>query len=491
MRSVLTILFFSFLFTVQVYGQSKSVFEKTVDSLNLIGQSEKIIPYLEMQVKNHPENEVLLRLTGYQYLQIGNLVLGEQYYRKALSINPSCSRCYLNIGLIYAAKKDFTQALTYLDTAVAIDPKDYRLFDARGTIYHQLKQPKKALEDYAKAIQLNPNDLRPYLNRAQVYFELEDMDASCQDFTTAKMLAQQLKVNDPAFFKRIDDALLDFCDNSKASFYYQRGVAFYNLKKFDKALEIYDSGLTKFPNNAMLLSFRGNTHLALKDFKNAALNYDHALANKEGLMRELKRNPRFAYMSEQDIQSYYNASIASIYYNNAECKVQSDNLDEGLSAINSAITLMPNGSSFEKELYWNRRGHIYLLQHQYKLALADFDQSIQSNDKYAVAYVNKAIAQVCLSEKSEQSKIIISSKLPNQPFKMNWVMKSKKDKPNLLNALGDCNKAIELDPNNGFSYYVRGQIKQLLNDVYYCSDLLKAKRMAIQVEDILLVDCLK
>jgi len=43
------------------------------------------------------------------------------------------------------------------------------------------------------------------------------------------------------------------------------------LKKFDKALEIYDAGLTKFPNNAMLLSFRGNTHLELKDFKNAVI----------------------------------------------------------------------------------------------------------------------------------------------------------------------------------------------------------------------------
>jgi tetratricopeptide (TPR) repeat protein len=146
--------FFSFLFTAQVFGQHKSVFEKTVDSLNLIGQSEKIIRYLEMQVKKHPENEILLRLTGYQYLQISNMVLGEKYYRKALSMNPTCSRCYLNIGLIYAAKNDFTQALTYLDTAVAIDPQDDRLFDARGTIYHHLKQPEKALEDYAKAIQL-------------------------------------------------------------------------------------------------------------------------------------------------------------------------------------------------------------------------------------------------------------------------------------------------------------------------------------------------
>lgn len=491
MRLMFTMFFFSFLFTAQVCGQHKSVFEKTVDSLHLIGQSEKIIPYLEMQVKKHPENEILLRLTGYQYLQISNMVLGEKYYRKALSMNPTCSRCYLNIGLIYAAKNDFTQALTYLDTAVGIDPKDDRLFDARGTIYHHLKQPEKALEDYAKAIQLNPSHFRAYLNRAEVYFEMEDMDASCQDFTTAKELAQQVKINDPAFFKRIDDALLDFCDNSKASFYYQRGVAFYNLKKFDKALEIYDAGLNKFPNNAMLLSFRGNTYLALKDFKNASLNYDHALANKEGMMAELKKNPRFTNASEQDINSYYNASIAGIYYNDAECKVQSENLDEGLSAINKAIELMPTVSSFEKELYWNRRGHIYLLQHQYKLALADFDHSIRSNEKYALAYVNRAIAQVCLAEKSKQSNIIMSSKLPNKPFRINWIMKSKKDKPNLLNALGDCNKAIELDPHNGFSYYIRGQIKQFLNDVDYCADLLKAKEMAIQVEDTLLVDCLQ
>ncbi|UZJ63398.1 hypothetical protein OKW96_12835 [Sphingobacterium sp. KU25419] len=89
-------------------------------------------------------------------------------------------------------------------------------------------------------------------------------------------------------------------------------MAFYNLQQYEKALKIYDAGLRQFPDNAMILSFKGNAHLALKDFTNATLNYDIALINKASLMLEFKNNPRFINASQQELQSYYDASLADI-----------------------------------------------------------------------------------------------------------------------------------------------------------------------------------
>lgn len=594
MKFKLMLCIFLFLLSAQAFAQNKSIYEKKVESFNQNGQQDKIIPYLQMELKTQPKSENLLRLMGFQYLQINNSEMGERYYREALVVNPACARCYLNIGRIYMQKNDFKQALNYLDKALDIEPKDdllfsnraqikealgdkfgaladhntaielapknanaytergiynvnqkhkalaladfnqainldpnnyypyfyrsrikfesndldgaltdvnkaielgaqqYQLYNFRGTIYTTLKQFSKALEDHSNAIKLNPNSFLGYLNRAEVYYALENMDASCQDYAQAKAMAQKEKINDPALFKNIEDSMMDFCDASKASYYYQRGVAFYNLKAFDKALAIYAAGLQKFPKNAMILSFKGNAHLALKDYKNAGSDFAAALDNKASLLTELEHNPRFETASNQDIHSFYNGSVALIYYNNAECKMYDEKFEEALMDMNLAIELAPNKADFNKEPFYYRRGNIYLEMNKHDLAKADFSKSIQLNKNYAPAYISRAIAKITAVEKSKKIKSLVSLKLPNQPFRINLGVKPKtllQVPPDMTSALEDCNKAIELDGNIGFAYYVRGQIKSFLGYPDYCIDLIKAQNMGIEVEKSLLIGC--
>jgi len=447
------------LITVRVFGQDKTVYEIKVDSLAQAGRLEEIIPYLEREVKKEPRNEILLRLTGFRYLQVNNLEMGKKYYLEALAVNPACARCYLNIGRIYASESDFKQALDYLDKAVAADSTDVLV----------------------------------YFNRAEIYFELENMDASCQDYTKAKKLLGKQGNYDPQLIKTIEESIEDLCDASKASYYYQRGVAFYNLKQYDKALAIYSSGLLKFPANAMILSFKGNAHLALKDYQNAEANYKLALANKQGLLVEYEKNPRFAAASRQELLTYYNAAVASIYYTDAECKIYAGQFDEALRDMNEAIALVPDLPGLNKETYFNRRGEIYLENNQFDLARTDFNHSIQVNDKYAVSYVNRAIANVSLIGILKKSKTMVGARLANLPFQNYLVLKggasSKKVEPVLRVAVEDCNMGITLDGSIGFSYYVRGQIKKMLADKDYCLDLIKAKNMGIEVEPSLSAGC--
>ncbi|AZI24832.1 tetratricopeptide repeat protein [Pedobacter sp. G11] len=577
------------------FAQSKSQYELHADSLLKIGALDKIIPYLNKELKQNPKSESLLRLLGFYHLQNNNLVEGEKYYRNALLINAKCARCYLNIARIYGAKNNEKEATAYIDKAVMTDPKDaliisnrgklkeqfgdkfgaladhnkaiemepgsaeyytsrgaynanngyenlaitdfnkaislspeaydayfYRggvfysqnrtdealndinsaislndkqayFYNGRGAIYGNLGQFDKALADYTQSIKLDARAISAYLNRAKVYYELENLDAACNDYQRARQILIGQKLNDSAELKTIDEAIADFCDESKPSFYYQRGIAFYNLKAFDKALIQYEKGLEKFPKNAMILSFKGNAYLALMNYKNAFENYSAALENKESIMAEIKKNSRFVNASEADILSYYNSSLASIYFGIAECQHYSEDFENALTSINKAILLAPNLKELNIETYYNRRGLIYLATQKNNLALNDFNKSIQIKQDYAIAYVNRAVARMSMVDGGKQSASRLSIKSPNLPANVGWVFDQKssikKSENEFLAALADCNKAVELDKNLAYSYYVRGWIKQILGQKDYCIDILTAKKMGLEIDDRMLKSC--
>jgi hypothetical protein len=65
----------------------------------------------------------------------------------------------------------------------------------------------------------------------------------------------------------------------------------------------------------------------------------------------------------------------------------------------------------------------------------------------------------------------------------------KKIESKVISALLDCNEAIKLENKFGYAYYIRGQIKQIMNEPDYCLDLLTSKSFGVQVEVQLLSNC--
>lgn len=148
---------------------------------------------------------------------------------------------------------------------------------------------------------------------------------------------------------------------------------------------------------------------------------------------------------------------------------------------------------FGKENYFNERGNIFLALAKYNEALNDFEKCIQINPSFSLAYVNKAIAKINLANKIEMTTLSIKGGFNNQPFIPNWTLplrtSIKKSDSNIISALEDCNKAIEIEPKSDFACYVRGQIKKMINKSDYCLDLLQAKELGYPVEMEVLIDC--
>ena len=580
--------------TICSYGQTLDNYDIIVDSLKRAGQSEKLIPYFQKELKSKSKNESILRWLGYLYIEDNQLDLGEKYYNEALTINPKCARCYMNLGRVYALKKNYKIAFEYIDKSISTDPNDAllyatraklkeisgdkfgALFDfnkaieldpenaeyyiqrglynsnegyfslavsdlnksielapnnyypyfqrasvyygkkmvkealedinvaiqldstqqalyiGRGAIYSAFKEYEKAIADYTKAIQLNPIDYLPYYNRALDKYALEDMDGSCSDLHECYSV---LKKYDPdnSLKTELEYSIGNYCDSLKASYYYQRGIAFYNIQQFDKAVNIYSVGLNKFPGNSMILSFRGNAFFALKDYVKALIDYYSSIKNKENLIYDIVANQKHTQMTSESIDKYVSGFIASMQINIAESKFALEQYEEALIEINKGIEIAPNLKEFGKENYYNVRGNIFLALGKYQQALNDFDNCIQLNSSFSIAYVNRAVARINLANKISMTSNSIRGGINNQTFNANWTLpiktSVKKSDANIISALNDCNVAIDIDSKLDYAFYIRGQIKKYLNHGDYCYDLLKAKELGYPVEPELLNDC--
>ena len=132
MKFLATIIFIlSCLFS---HAQSGDKYKHAVDSLLKIKPTGDVIVFLQEELKQKPKDESLLRWIGYLYVSDNQLDLGEKYYKDALTWNPSCSRCYTNLGRIAAIRKDFQNALELLNKSLQIDPSDATTHQIRASV---------------------------------------------------------------------------------------------------------------------------------------------------------------------------------------------------------------------------------------------------------------------------------------------------------------------------------------------------------------------
>lgn len=430
------------------------------------------------------------------YLNRGIFNLGNNYpelalsdFNKAIELDSNSYYSYFQRSSLYYNQQKLDLALNDIDKAIELDSTQAQLYISRGAIHSIQEDKVRAFNDYSRSISLDSTYFLGYLNRALIYYQFENLDSSCIDNNKCKELMDKYKIQAPNMRKEVESSLANYCDCTRPSYYYQRGVALYNLEQFSESVKMYNDGLRKFPNNGMIWSFKGNAQMVLFEFDSAIVAYKTSLKYKESIKDELKLNPRFEFATQLQIYDFYQSSIATIHISLGECYYNLGKYDEALQHINKAIKILPPAVPEEigsLYTYYKHRGLVYLALGQYDLALQDFEKSIYKNEKYAVAYICRAITKVCISEKITTSKISSGGKLKNQPLSIRWELPTKselkKSKINLLSALKDCDRAIELDSEFGFAYFIRGQIKQMLGESDYCMDYVISEKYGVDVE---------
>lgn len=404
---------------------------------------------------------------------------------KAIELDSTNATAYFQRASIQHSKQSFEKCLSDMNKAIELDSTKEDFYFGRGVVLSVLKQHQKAIDDYTKVIQSSSENYLAYHYRALDKYALEDMKASFEDLNLAYTLIK--KYDDQSYVKQaIEHSIENYCNSNKVSYYYQRGIAFYNLQKIDEAIEIYNVGKKKFPTNSMLLAFSGNAYMIAQKYQKAILDYNSALKYKSNFIEDVKVNQQHTGMKEEEISVYIDGHFASVYLNLAEAKFALGNYQEAIIEINKGIQLAPNLKEFGKETYYYTRGAILLGLGKYAEAEKDFSTAIELNSDFALAYTHRAITKISISNKTNLNLYSIQVTGVNQLFQPKWdfLIKNNLDKSDvsISSALEDCDKAISINPSLNLAYYVRGQIKKAVQDEDYCNDLLKAKELGYEVD---------
>ena len=115
-------------------------------------------------------------------------------------------------------------------------------------------------------------------------------------------------------------------DPSNFGAFLNRGVAYENLKQYDKALADYDSAIAIVPRFGRAFHSRGHVHNKMEQYEQAVADYDDALKNADNMVID-------------SLGGSAEVDKAAVYYDRGNALYSLKKLDESAASFTSAIAL--------------------------------------------------------------------------------------------------------------------------------------------------------
>jgi len=232
------------------------------------------------------------------------------------------------------------------------------------------------------------------------------------------------------------------------------------LKKYgitDEQLEIFSKNIDEFSSSKL---DQGNAAYYLKEYSEAINLYTQAIKlNPENGLAYLFRAKSKIFSSDQIINNE-EQMLLGIKGNSVDIK----NPQEFKDIIEDLTFSIKYG--FQPDVF-NKRGALYLMLGEWKLALSDFTECVLLDPYFAEAYVNQAQAYLFVGMKLIEEGNITKA--------LDYFQK----------GIDACNQGLKLKPKNQRIYVIRGTTKYNLKDFSGAiADLSFAKSLVINDDSI-------
>lgn len=463
---------------------------------------DKIISILSDIIDKYPNHYNAYNNRGVMYKLKGNYDAALNDYNKAIQLKGDKSVFYINRAALYWNKKLYDNALSDLNKSVGlnncgsypyymrawfyIDQEKYdeALLDIeqclldekcyynalflKGELYRLKGDKKSAIELYNKSI----NDLgiridgmyllarKAYMSRSKIYHDSGKFDKENED------------IKDAMFFYNMEVPVFSFVDSYENGCFLDHVVEiggfddYANLNLILATNEYFAGSIEKAKEDLMQLEksgimswmknkdLRSNIYfwigLIMLDQENIARSIDYFNLsindNKQNYDARVRRAKSYYSINEtekalEDIQEAIkiNPDKSDAYMIKGEMFLKSNDFNSSVKEFTTAIN--KGDESFESYMF---RAHIYIMMSEYELAIKDIDTYLNNKNPTAIAYRNRAKANYELYNYNE--------------------------------SLNDCNKGLEIDPNNKDIILMRAAVYiQLGNDKLALEDYEKIK----------------
>lgn len=192
---------------------------------NLDWRDEKV--FWESTIRDSPWDVRSYRALAKVYFRESNYNEAENYFQKALTINPSSSQTNSDIGVLYATKQDFNTAISYQKKAVKFDPNNYQAYIYLGDNYLHLSKYNEAEEQFKNSLIIMPNNPLSLKRLGDIYFKQHNYQEALK------------------YYQLINDM-----NPSSGEIKYQLGLTYTNLSKYKEAEESFISALEIDPKRS-------------------------------------------------------------------------------------------------------------------------------------------------------------------------------------------------------------------------------------------------
>ncbi len=187
------------------------------------------------------------------------------------------------IQVLQQGKKDINSAIGLFETLLEQHPQEKELNLMYGQFLQMRDKPEEAKFQFQVVTESEPDNLNAWKLLMGIYLRLEDMDGC---------------------IKVCDDALAHFPNDPE--FYFYKGAAYYQKKEYQKALDVYNQGLSTVPekDGDLKSNFYGQMgdlyyHLERKD--KAYEMYDKALEHNDRNVVVLNNYAYFLSLDKKDL----------------------------------------------------------------------------------------------------------------------------------------------------------------------------------------------
>jgi len=470
------------------------------------------------------------------HIEKGDTALALIDYDKSIEIDPYYAPCYGNRAIILYQTNRLEEALADLNAAIHLNTRESGYYINRGLVRYQLNDLRGAMADYDQVIEMDNQNLIARFNRGLLRFQVGDNNRAIEDFDVVIEIEPD---NYMAYYNR---ALLnhetgnyiravqdfDVVLNQYPNFlpgYFSRSESKRAMNDIIGADRDYWKAVELDENNR-----RGQTPSVVASNNTGNTTEDEQLEEDRTREQSDKNIDKFnrlvVYDKEEEQRSRYQSEVRGrvqdrnvqidiepafvlSYYEKDQQENKSIYYDKSVDTFNSrmmlawkilitnrevALTEEQIATHFTSindysgkierdprnaDLYFGR-GIDYMLVQDFSEAIDNFNQAINLNPTYTLAYFNRAVVRykqleyiqsLISTNPSEQYTLNLqvgrgNSRLTNSPIQGDYTNNEARDNRNLDYELilRDYEFVIQQNPDFVFSYFNRGNIRCLQRD---------------------------